>query len=504
VQRDVLLAGQDASPPAVTVEKIDPDQSTDGGPSLHSRSLNGRRDIFGLAWVVIAGIAILVPFLIHGSVFGTYDQLIHIGLDQRPHFIPHITQNSDITDSLLPWWNLVWQQVHQGHLPLWDPYGGLGMPLAFNWQSAPLSLGTLVGYLAPLRYDFTVGAVVNILVAGTGAYVLGRVLGMGIVASAAVGTVFELSGSFTAWLGYPFPSVMSWAGWIFAFGLLLIRGRHRSGYIVALAVSVAFCLLGGAPEGVTVLALVVGVFFVALLVLRVPWLGGSGPILRPAVDLVATGVAGCALAAPIVLPSLQLSSVSVRSLFTTNGALPPHLLLYLAFQSYDGIPVVNNGHVIVFGNSLYYTETAMFVGVTALVLAAMAVVLHRRRPEIRAFSLVGVLSLLLVFFPPVIAVANKLPGFGQVGFLRIVMPLALAIAVLAGYGVNSVVRAANARDAARWLGVGFLLATLALLALWVFGRGNLPPVPHRSEPTASSGRWSRPSQGSSRPAFSCG
>ena len=37
---------------------------------------------------------------------------------------------------MIPWSNLAWLQVHPGHLPLWNPYNGLGLPLAFNWQSA--------------------------------------------------------------------------------------------------------------------------------------------------------------------------------------------------------------------------------------------------------------------------------------------------------------------------------------------------------------------------------
>jgi hypothetical protein len=436
-----------------------------------------RGDLFGLGWVLVSGIAVLVPFLVHGKVFGPFDLLLQGGLTKRPGVTGHIAQNSDLANSLIPWWTLVWQQVHHGHLPLWNPYGGLGMPLAFNWQSAPFSLPALVGYLAPLRYAFTVGVVVNIVVAGSGAYVLGRVLGMGVVASAAVGTVFELSGPITAWLGYPFPSVMSWAGWILAIGLLLLRGRHRAGYIVALALCVAFSLYGGAPEGFVVLVLAIAAFFAIMLVSRTRWLGGSGPILRPGIDLVVATAAGGALAAPFALPGLQLARQSVRGLSGASAALPPHVLTFLAFQSFGGLPIYQDGRLLVFDPySLFYTENAMYLGVSALVLAGMAIILHRRRPEVRAFSIVTVLCLAVVFVPPVVSLADKLPLLGQVGWSRAEMPMALAIAVLAGYGINSVVGAARAGDAARWLGVGFLVATLALLALWIFGRGNLPPV----------------------------
>jgi len=39
--------------------------------------------------------------------------------------------------------------VHLGFLPLWNPYSGPGLPLAFNWQSASFGVPSLIGYLMP-------------------------------------------------------------------------------------------------------------------------------------------------------------------------------------------------------------------------------------------------------------------------------------------------------------------------------------------------------------------
>ncbi len=476
VQKDSLSAGQDA--PVGTPVVATPDE----GPEMsqpHSRRPGRfrRGDVLGLGWVLISGIAVLVPFLIHGSIFGPIDLAVQDGLTREPGVAPHIAQNSDLANSLIPWWTLVWQQVHHGHLPLWNPYAALGTPLAFNWQSAPLSLPALVGYAAPLRYAFTVGVIVNIAVAGSGGYVLGRVLGLGVVASAAVGTVFELSGPITAWLGYPFPAVMGLAGWILAFGLLLIRGRHRAGYLVATAVCVAFSFFGGAPEGFAVLMLSLVAFFGILLLQRARWLGGSGPILRPAVDLGVAVVAGGALAAPFALPGIQLARQSIRGSSGTTVALAPHVLLYTMFQTFGGLPIYRGGRLTVFDPySLFYTENAMYVGVAALVLATLAVILHRRRPEVRAFAIVTALCLALVFVSPIVSLADKLPLLGQVGWLRAEMPMALAIAVLAGYGIDFVVRRAGTRVVGSLVGGGFSVAALFLLGLWLFGRRDLSPA----------------------------
>ena len=346
------MAGEE-SPPAALGE-VGQAPSAGQSPTARFGGIVKRGDLFGMAWVVAAGIALFVPELIHARILGPFEFLSRIALTQQPGVPIHIYQNGDLISAYIPWTTIVWHQVHQGHLPLWNPYGGLGTPLAFNWQTAPFSLPSIAGYAVPVRYAFTVGAMVSIVVAGSGAYVLGRVLKMGVVASAAVGTVFELSGPLTAWLGYPFPSVMSWAGWIFAMGLIILSGRQRARCIVALAVFVAFSLYAGAPEGFTVLAIMVTVFFAFILVTRARWAGGSGPILKPALDLAIAGAAGVALAAPFALPGIQLARDSVRSLSSVGEVLRPRTLLYLPFQFFDSSPILVNGRAHVFGYSGYY------------------------------------------------------------------------------------------------------------------------------------------------------
>ncbi|MDA8341727.1 MAG: hypothetical protein M0007_05840, partial [Actinomycetota bacterium] len=169
----------------------------DGAPTRFTR-----RDVLGLMWVSAAGLAVLVPALLHGVYLGSYQILAmpNHGLTTRPGVPGAVEQTSDLIGQMIPWTRLAWEQVHHGHLPLWNPYSGLGTPLAFNWQSAPFSLSSLVTYLVPLRLAFTVAIAINVLVAASGAYVLARVLRLGVTGAATVGTVFVLSGPFAAWL----------------------------------------------------------------------------------------------------------------------------------------------------------------------------------------------------------------------------------------------------------------------------------------------------------------
>ena len=80
--------------------------------------------------------AVMAPALAHGSSLGPFDIVARVGLSRQPGVSVHNPQTADLITEMIPWTSLAWTQVHHGHLPLWNPYSALGMPLAFNWQSA--------------------------------------------------------------------------------------------------------------------------------------------------------------------------------------------------------------------------------------------------------------------------------------------------------------------------------------------------------------------------------
>ena len=114
-------------------------------------------------------------------------------------------------------------------------------------------------------------------------------------------------------LGWPMSSVRSWGGWLFAAVVMVLRGEKRARAIVLLAVVIAFAIYAGDPEGVDLLALSAAIFALTMLLFRAPALGGSGPVIRPAIDL---GLSGwrrgpCSAAHPA--PGLQLPQGSNRN-----------------------------------------------------------------------------------------------------------------------------------------------------------------------------------------------
>jgi len=388
-------------------------------------------DALGIGWVVVLAISVLAPPLAHGASFYS-----PFGGDQLDFFIPST--------------HLTWTEVHQGHLPLWNPYSALGMPLAFNWQSAAFSVPALVSYLVPLHLAFVTQMFVTLVIAGSGMYVLGRVLGLGILGCAMAATVYELSATFMGWLGWPVAGVMSWAGWLFAAAIVVMRGRRRAGAMASFAVLFALALYAGHPETVVLLGVALVVFLVVFLMARRQRLGAGAPVVRPAFDLVVAAVAGLALAAPLVLPGVQVIQGSINNVRGLAGI---------------------NRQAIPFHDFMGYLRA---MGVIGVALVITAVVWRWRRPSLIAFLAAALVMALLAFSAPVESVMNRLPFLGNVHWEWATVAMVFALAVPAGIGLDVLVRSHADRRVQVWAAVSFVAACVVLLTVFATGRLGWP------------------------------
>ena len=203
----------------------------------------------------------------------------------------------------------------------------------------------------------------------------------------------------------------------FRCGLLVVGGRHRLRDVVFLALVIAAMVYAGQAEILVLVGLALAVFLVCLLVQRAPALRGQGPIRRPVFDLSLGVLCGAGLGAPLLLPGLQVVSGSQHSvpggdpaeILKGNPPLPAHNLVHVLFQGFDGLPVAGSHW---FGYVGGYSETAAYVGVTALVLAVTGLAV-RRRPEVVAFGALCVAMLVVAFFPPLVALLYRLPMWAR-------------------------------------------------------------------------------------------
>jgi hypothetical protein len=417
-------------------------------------------DVAGLAWVAAAAMAVMLPALVHGVYLGEYDWLAANGL---PHQSGVTIPNSDRILQMMPWTTVAWTQVHHGHLPLWNSYNALGTPLAFNWQSSVFSLPALVGYLVPMRLAYTVQVLVTLVVAGSGVYVLCRVLRLRPLACVFAGTVFELSGSFMGWLGWPVASVVSWTGWIFAATILVVRGTRRVRSIVLFSITLALAVYAGQPDTLAPLVILLVLFAAVLLALKAKSAHDPGALRRPFGDLALASIAGLAISAPLLLPGLQLTSQSIRDV--RGGALGSQLALSLS--TLQSVVFPGLGQPPPFWVHVYLGVVAASLAVAATVSVVLARPQQSRQPEFVALIVVAVGAALLTFVQPVISVMNSLPGLEAVRFPRVLICLEFAIAVLAGVGLDLLLRFYDRRSVVLVTGASFLAAGLVLTALLV-------------------------------------
>ncbi len=390
-------------------------------------------DLLGLAWVTAAALAVLVPALAHGGSLGPYNYLSTYGLAFPPAHAVHTSVQSDQITQMIPWTSLVWTQVHHGHLPLWNPYSALGTPLAFNWQSAAFSVPSIASWLAPLRFAYTIQVVLTIVIAGTGTYVFGRTLRLGVVASTFAGVVFELGGPFFGWVGWPVASVFAWSGWLLAALLLVHRGGARLRHTFFLAGVIALSVYAGQPDTLALLGCAAFVFASVLFFFQAKIFGGEGFHAQPIVDTAIGVVGGAMLAAPLLLPGAQLIGGSVRS--RGGGEL----------NGEAAVSLHNLANIyLVFDGNTYPWYAAVGVLVTAL--AIVAAVIRRHDRAILALIVAGVVTLVVASSSPVIRMLVALPLLHAVRWPRAVIFSSFAVATLAGAGLDRLLDSST-RDA---------------------------------------------------------
>ena len=429
--------------------------------------------VVAVAWLVGAAIGVLLPALLHGESLGSLDVLSTIGLTAHRGAVAHNIQSGDQVDAIIPWTTLAWQQIHHGHLPLWNPYNALGLPLAFNWQSAVLSPASLIGYLFPINLAYTVQVVLTLIIAGTGVYAFARTLRLTVVASVFAGSIFELSGPMLGWLGWPHAAVISWTGWLFTAALLILRGQNRFRHVVFFALVIACAVYAGQSEMLLFLGAVVALFLLVELALRTARARSLKPVARPLVDLTVGAAGGLMLGAPLLLPGIQLAKTSIRVAGGIDPAYPSKGVIGLVFQGFFGWPVAGSQW---FGH-FPYSELDAYVGMVALVMAVFAVIRRWRRPEVIALAVVAVVCLVIILFQPIINLLGRLPVIGATAWDRLLFPVALVLSVLAGLGLDIVVRA-PARQRYRvgqWVTALFGVAAVGLGVLWISSRSHLPP-----------------------------
>lgn len=472
-----------------------------------------RSDLLAAALFLALPLLLYVQVTIGGRTLVPTDSLtqfepfVSLGTGQVP-------QNSLLLDLALenyPWKAFIRDSLSQGQLPLWNPYLFAGVPFLAAGQHSGLYPFTWLHYILPNASAFGWFAVSQLWLAGLGAYLFLRLLGLQRPAAVIGGVAYELCGFLT--LSVVFPMIVASAAWLpyLLASLELIvrrypfRGRPATiPWMAAGAIVIGLQIFAGHIE-ILYYSLMVAAGYalwrlptLAFGAARQPW---SAVLLR-ALAMLGVPAFGMALGAVQFLPLYELASTSFRDGRASyqqvlDWSLPArHILVYLVPNLYG-----NSSHHEYFNwftrawtpalaangtidwslkNSV---EGGAYLGILPLMLAVVAVRRWWRNRQFGGlvdwffspwvfFVLLAVVSLAFAFGTPLYALIFWLPGISQLHSpFRWVFPLSLAVAALAAYGLDGLLpgerdetgRVPRSHRAQRMWGTPDLVAALAIL-----------------------------------------
>ena len=196
-------------------------------------------------------------------------------------------------------------RLRAGHLPLWYPYDGLGVPLVGSLVFGVFHPFTLLYLVTSVGTALATSQVLLAGLAVLGALVLGRRLGLGRTGAAVAALGFGVGGPFVSALVHiQFATGISGLPW-FLVGVHLALGRRVAPGIVLAATAFALAILGGDLQAAYLYGVIGAGFSFA-----VP----SAPSLsRRTARLAAVAGLGIGLAAVQLLPTLRLAPTVYRA-----------------------------------------------------------------------------------------------------------------------------------------------------------------------------------------------
>ncbi len=348
------------------------------------------------------------------------------------------------------------------HIPLWNPYIMGGRSYLGNAQSAVFSPFSWPMFALPVLKGLAVAAILKLWVGALGAWALGRAFGLRFWGALSAGLIYAFGTFFVVWLAWPLSNIFPLIPWMFVAADRTIA-RPSPGRGAALAVTVGLVWAGGHPETsfhATAVLLLFSAFRVLLALRR-----ARGPVrslLRPAVVLGLGLLGGIALAAVALLPVVELflhsGDYAMRAGQSPSHADPSFLGAFLLYD-YWGRPTQTD-------LAAFVSNRGYYAGGVTLMLAAAA--LLRPTAERIAWTVLGAGALLVVLgVQPGFGLVTALPGFKAAHNGRLVIYVLLALALLAGWGVDDLTARVRARRRGKVvpaLALGIFLVPFAWLA----------------------------------------
>jgi hypothetical protein len=355
---------------------------------------------------------------------------------------------SDVVSIIYPLRSYAVDVLKSGHLPLWNPFMFGGTPILADFQVAILSPTIFTYFLLPKIWAWTAQVMLQPTLAAIFCYLLLRNFGLRKTESLFGGIFFAFSSFNIIWMEWNTNTLT--AAFIPLVILFLDKFIKSGKMFWGVLLSAAICLqiLSGYPQ-IVIFTIILLVVFVLFRIDHVSKVKGFYIILFT--------VLGVLLSSVISIPGAELILNSQRKYEVLSQDLiylPWQNLITILAPDYFGNPATYN----YFGVGNYTINTA-YSGVAVLCLSIAGVLNYWKRREVKFLVTVFMLSLLFALPTPLAnALFNSpIPGISVSSNTRILVFADLALALLAGFGIFSLLKRERPR------GVVFLFAPLITL-----------------------------------------
>ncbi len=411
-------------------------------------SLAIRRWFAPISWRVCVLLLALVLIVLGRAVF-TADMPVALdevmrGYPYRGLVGPVRSVNPDTNDTakqMLPWMQVVREELLAGRLPLWNRYSFSGYPLLGNGQSAPFSPFFLFTLFVPLPKQLVAMAGLKLFVGLLFGYLVLQREGVSRLAAAFGSVIYSLAVLQNVYLYYPLSSVtLLLPAVVFAALRLVDDGRRRS--MLLLSVVVASMFAAGHPESLVHAGLGVA----GLLVIEMVAPAASAPddrSLRARRSALAVfgAIMGAGLSAPAWVPVAQQAFASQRIAALRAGhyegiRYPLTALWVLLNPDGFGNPARGNWRWIMH----YIMVAPSYVGLIPLSLLPLPLLPGSPRRDRWLLGFTAVTFLAAMNWTVVGWAVNHLPLVSLVAYDRLRFVTIFLVAILAARGVDRIAR----------------------------------------------------------------
>jgi hypothetical protein len=361
-------------------------------------------------------------------------------------FTNRILAGLDLFTYFYPYWHLAAKAIKEGRVPLWNPNLFMGSPLLANSQLSffyGINWPFLVWFTPPQAVKISIA--LHLFVAGFATWLLAKKgLKLSSWASLFSAVSFSAGGFLVAQAEHVNQlEVMAWLP-------LLILLVNRS--LLAASAILSLMVFAGHFQAFYISLVAVAVYAL----FSIPADRG-----RSFLRLLGAILIGIGLAAVQLIPSLELTSLSIRShgltyQDATAFSLRPFLL------AYSLLPPAGFKPEVVFG-SRAFTEYIAYQGILCLLLALAGLLAPKKKWPWAALALLGLFLAFGRANPFYRLLYEFIPGFSSFRApARWMLLYALGLSMLAGIGLDSL-RSVSLRPYPLLLGAGLLLLAPSLL-----------------------------------------